>query len=160
MRGIVRRIDELGRIVIPKEIRSLLRIKDGDMIEITCSDEFIKLSKYSKIRSIEEIGCLLCSVLYSSIKKCVLLCDTDKFICSFGLDVKDINISDKLINLLNDRKIIDSIEGDYSYYLCPIIVNSDVVGGVITLTKDNEIVDIDRNLVKMISSFLEKYIEE
>ena len=160
MRGIVRRIDELGRIVIPKEIRSLLRIKDGDMIEITCSDEFIKLSKYSKIKSIEEIGCLLCSVLYSSIKKSVLLCDTDKFICSFGLDVKDINISDKLINLLNDRKIIDSIEGDYSYYLCPIIVNSDVVGGVITLTKDGEIVDIDRNLVKMISSFLEKYIEE
>ena len=160
MRGIVRRIDELGRIVIPKEIRSLMRIKDGDMIEITFNEEVIKLNKYSKVKSIEEIGNLLCSVLYSSTKKCVLLCDTDKFICSCGIDVKDVNISDKLVDLLNDRKIIDSIEGNYSYYLCPIIVNSDVVGGVITLTKDNEIVDIDRNLVKMISSFLEKYIEE
>ena len=160
MRGIVRRIDELGRIVIPKEIRSLMRIKDGDMIEITFNEEVIKLNKYSKVKSIEEIGNLLCSVLYSSTKKCVLLCDTDKFICSCGIDVKDVNISDKLVDLINDRKIIDSIEGNYSYYLCPIIVNSDVVGGVITLTKDNEIVDIDRNLVKMISSFLEKYIEE
>ena len=47
-----------------------------------------------------------------------------------------------------------------SYYLCPIIVNSDVVGGVILLTKESEIVEIDRNLVKMMGSFLEKYIEE
>ena len=62
--------------------------------------------------------------------------------------------------MLNDRKIVDSIEGDYSYYLYPIIVNSDVVGGVILLTKDGEIVEIDRNLVKMTGSFLEKYIEE
>ena len=160
MRGIVRRIDELGRIVIPKEIRSLMRIKDGDMIEIKFNDEFIKLTKYSKIKSIEEIGWLLCSVLYNSTKKSILLCDTDKFICSFGVDVKDVNISDKLIDLLNDRKIIDSIEGDYSYYLCPIIVNSDVVGGIILLTKESEIVEIDRNLVKMTCSFLEKYIEE
>ena len=62
MRGIVRRIDELGRIVIPKEIRSLMRIKDGDMIEITFNEEVIKLNKYSKVKSIEEIGNLLCSV--------------------------------------------------------------------------------------------------
>lgn len=160
MRGIVRRIDELGRIVIPKEIRSLMRIKDGDMIEITFNEEVIKLNKYSKVKSIEEIGNLLCSVLYISTKKFVLLCDTDKFICSCGIDVKDVNISDKLVDLLNDRKIIDSIEGDYSYYLCPIIVNSDVVGGIILLSKDNEIVEIDRNLVKMTKAFLEKYIEE
>lgn len=160
MRGIVRRIDELGRIVIPKEIRNLMRIKDGDMIEIKFNDEVIKLNKYSKIKSIEEIGCLLCSVLYNSTKKSILLCDTDKFICCFGIDVKDVSVSDKLIDLLNDRKIVDSIEGDYSYYLYPIIVNSDVVGGIILLTKDNEIVEIDRNLVKMTGSFLEKYIEE
>lgn len=160
MRGIVRRIDELGRIVIPKEIRSLMRIKDGDMIEITFNEEVIKLNKYSKVKSIEEIGNLLCSVLYSSTKKCVLLCDTDKFICSFGLGIKDVNISDKLVNLLNERKIIDSTEGEYSFYLCPIIVNSDVVGGIILLSKDNEIVEIDRNLVKMTKAFLEKYIEE
>ena len=141
MRGIVRRIDELGRIVIPKEIRNLMRIKDGDMIEIKFNDEVIKLNKNSN-------------------KKSILLCDTDKFICCFGIDVKDVSVSDKLIDLLNDRKIVDSIEGDYSYYLYPIIVNSDVVGGVILLTKDGEIVEIDRNLVKMTGSFLEKYIEE
>ena len=101
MRGIVRRIDELGRIVIPKEIRSLMRIKDGDMIEITFNEEVIKLSKYSKVKGIEEIGNLLCSVLYSSTKKCVLLCDTDKFICSFGLGIKDMFLKLKGIEYLN-----------------------------------------------------------
>ena len=159
MRGIVRRIDELGRIVIPKEIRSLMRIKDGDMIEIRFDDEVIKLSKYSKIKSIEEIGSILCSVLHSSTKKSVLLCDTDKYIISYGINVEG-NISDKLISLLNTRKIIEDFEGEYSYFICPLIVNSDVVGGVILLSKDSEFVDIDRNLVKMTRDFLEKYIEE
>ena len=159
MRGIVRRIDELGRIVIPKEIRSLMRIKDGDMIEIKFNDDVIKLNKFSNIGRIEEIGSVLCSVLYNSTRKIVLLCDTDKFIISYGLQVEG-NIPDKLISLLNERKYIEGINGEYSYLISPIIVNSDVIGGVILLSKDSNFVDIDKNLVKMTSQFLEKYIEE
>ena len=159
MRGIVRRIDELGRIVIPKEIRSLMRIKDGDMIEIRFNDDVIKLSKYSKISRIKDIGTVLCGVLHSLTKKIVLLCDTDKFIIGYGLDV-DGNISDRLMSLLNDRRVVEDIKDEYSYFISPLIVNSDVVGGVILLSKDSEFVDIDRNLVKMTSQFLEKYIEE
>ena len=159
MRGIVRRIDELGRIVIPKEIRSLMRIKDGDMIEIKFDDELIKLSKYSKISNIEDIGSILCMVLHNSCKKNVILCDLDKFIISYGLKVEG-DISDKLIFLLNERKFIDDFNDEYSYLISPIISNGDVVGGVILLSKDGNFVDNDRNLLKMTSQILEKYIEE
>ena len=63
--GIIRRIDDLGRIVIPKELRKSLRIKNGDSLEIFVDQEDIILKKYSPIESIEEAaikyveGCLL-----------------------------------------------------------------------------------------------------
>ncbi len=160
MSGIVRRIDELGRIVIPKEIRNTMRIKDGDMIEITYNEEVIKLNKYSKISSIEDIGRVLGSVLHNSTKKSVLICDSDRFIISYGLKVEEMDIPDKLLSLLEERKFIEGCDKDYSFLLSPIIVSGDVVGGVILLLKDGNFVENDKVLLKMTSQFLEKYIEE
>ena len=55
--GIIRRIDDLGRIVIPKELRCTLRIKNGDSLEIFVDHEDIILKKYSPMESIEEAAC-------------------------------------------------------------------------------------------------------
>ena len=58
--GVIRRIDELGRIVIPKEIRKRLRVGPGDMLDIYTSDKQIVLSKYTELSEIDEIGRASC----------------------------------------------------------------------------------------------------
>ena len=83
--GVVRGIDDLGRIVIPKEIRKSLRIKEGETLEIYSGnkDEII-LKKYSFIESIESFSKKICDAFYSSTKKDIIVTDTEKVISASG----------------------------------------------------------------------------
>ena len=67
--GVVRRVDELGRIVIPKEIRRTLRIKDGESLEILVDKDMIFLKKFSKLSNMEDMAKQLSDVLYQSVNK-------------------------------------------------------------------------------------------
>ena len=79
--GVIRRIDELGRIVIPKEIRKTLRIHDGDNLEIFIdNDENIILSKYSRFGSINDFANSFISALQKFISCDVIITDKDKII--------------------------------------------------------------------------------
>ena len=71
--GVVRRIDDLGRIVIPKEIRRTLRIRDGESLEIFVDREMIALKKYSSMDDMTEIAKTLADTISSTIKKIYLL---------------------------------------------------------------------------------------
>ena len=97
--GIIRRIDELGRIVIPKEIRKQMKINNGENIEIYISDDNIILKKYSTVKNIEDFIQILIDSIYTSCKFNIVVTDTSDInglIIFFG--DKDINNN---INLFN-----------------------------------------------------------
>ena len=143
--GIVRRIDELGRIVIPKEVRKTLKIKSGDPIEIFINENTIMLNKYSplsaNVKEIED----LCKTLSQVSEKSVIITDTEKVIClSWGQKeyenapiTKEISkiITEKQSLIINadETKIpIKIFEGDNqdnkSQLFVPIVNNGEPLG--------------------------------
>ena len=78
--GIVRRIDELGRIVVPKEIRKNLRLKNGDNLEIVVEGENIILKKYSQIENAMDMAQVYADSFYQVLKYNVIVTDTDKVV--------------------------------------------------------------------------------
>ena len=104
--GIIRRIDELGRIVIPKEIRKNLRIKNGDNLEIMVNGEDITLKKYSQIENLENIANMYAESFYQVLKYNVIITDTDKIVAVGGnLKKKYVNngISEEIERMMERR---------------------------------------------------------
>ena len=88
--GIVRRIDDLGRIVVPKEIRRTLRIREGDPLEIyTDHDGEVVLKKYSPIGEIAAIAKDYTDSLYRTLGHIVLISDRDAIVAVSGASKKD-----------------------------------------------------------------------
>ena len=73
--GVVRRIDELGRIVIPKEIRKNFRIKEGENVEIYIDDNNIILKKYSELKNVSDISSNIIDSVFSVINKDIIITD-------------------------------------------------------------------------------------
>ena len=82
--GVVRRIDDLGRIVIPKEIRRNLRIKEGENLEIFIENENIILKKYSMMNKINDLSQELTDAIYTFTKHNVFITDTDSVVAGSG----------------------------------------------------------------------------
>ena len=82
--GVIRRIDELGRIVIPKEIRKNLRIKNGDSLEIFLESDNIILKKYSQLETIENVSVDYVEAFNTIIKHNIIVTDRDKVIAVSG----------------------------------------------------------------------------
>ena len=105
--GIVRRIDDLGRIVIPKEIRRSFRIREGDSVEIfTDTQDRIVLRKYSSFGNLQETAALF-TQLFSADGKQALFCDTDQVLLAVGSDLQGVEgavISAELRSLLTQRR--------------------------------------------------------
>ena len=98
--GIVRRIDDLGRIVIPKEIRKKLRIRDGENLEILVRDDEIVLKKYSVMKNIEDFASNFTDAIYGFVKYNILITNDNKVIACSGSIKKKLlkeNISDSYI---------------------------------------------------------------
>lgn len=88
--GIVRRIDDLGRVVIPKEIRRTLRIREGDPLEIFVDrDGEVILKKYSPISELGDFAKEYAEALYDSLGHNVLVCDRDSIIAVAGVSKKE-----------------------------------------------------------------------
>ena len=170
--GVVRRIDDLGRIVIPKEIRRNLRIRDGESLEIFVDGNSIVLKKFSIMRNVDEYASNLVDSLYSLIKKSVVITDGDSVIaCSNNIkELLNKPISDRMSSCIKRREsiiekynkdlvITDDYSVDSKYVINSIIANGDVVGLVIIFDKD-EIGDDDMLIVSFASKILSKSIEE
>jgi AbrB family transcriptional regulator (stage V sporulation protein T) len=170
-----KRIDELGRIVIPKEIRKELKIREGDSLEITIDEkENIILKKHSVMKGINDFSKIVADIIYSDLKKNVIITDNSKIIAAAGPFKKfylNKNISNNLITSLirrenmyeNYRKsfsIIDDEKIEITYALSTIVVNGDAVGIVMIYDMDGKISEIDYKIIKIISNFLSKYIDE
>jgi len=170
--GVVRRIDDLGRIVIPKEIRRNLRIRDGESLEIFVDGNNVVLKKYSIMKNIDEYASNLVDSLYSLVKKSVVITDGDSVIaCSNNLkELLNKSISDKMSLCIKRREsiiekynkelvITDDFRVDCKYIINSIIANGDSVGLVIIFDRD-EIGDDDMLIASLASKILSKSIEE
>ena len=169
--GIVRRIDELGRIVIPKEIRKNLRIKNGDNLEILVDGENITLRKYSQIENATDMAGIYAESFYQVLKYNVIVTDTDKVVAAAGsLKKKYLNmgISDKLTSMIERRDNFverkkSSIEispgmSEYGYYtVATIINNGDSIGSVIILSLDSPMLEQEEKLAMILANMLSNY---
>lgn len=172
--GVVRRIDDLGRIVVPKEIRRNLRIRDGESLEIFVDRDVVALKKYSPMGDLEEFSKVLVDAVYQSLKSNIFITDRDDIIAVAGSLKKKYfgkQISEELERLLKERKeIIDeekrliSITKDLSEdgYLAlnTITVNGDPIGLVFILSTDHRVTDTEKQIIRIIAQFLGKHIEE
>lgn len=173
--GIIRRIDELGRVVIPKEIRKALRIKEGENLEIYVdSNENIILKKYSLIKKMDDFAQNFTDSVHAFIKHNILIADNDTILAISGPLKKEYlnkNISIDLEQKINRREemiekhkkklnLIDEKEEEVTYAVSPIIVNGDNIGLVMILSTNEPVEDIDLKLVQIASKFLNKYLEQ
>ena len=169
--GIVRRIDELGRIVIPKEIRRTLRVKNGDNLEILVDGENIILRKYSQVENITDLVDMYVESFYKVLKYNIIVTDTDKIISIAGnLKKKYLNlgISDSLTSMIErrdnfvERKKInfEIVPGviEYGYVaMSSIINNGDSIGAVIILSLEKPMLEQEENMAKILANLLSNY---
>lgn len=173
--GVVRRIDELGRIVIPKEIRKTLRIHEGENVEIYIDEkENIVLRKYSVMKKLGDFAQSFTDSIYSFLKHNIIITDTDHVIAVSG-DLKkeylNSSISDTLLvsiqrreNILEKHEKMLKIKSDQeiecTYVMNSILCQGDAVGLVIILSQTEKITEIEEKIVQIAAQFLSKYLEE
>ncbi len=169
--GIVRRIDELGRIVIPKEIRKNLRIKNGDNLEIVVDGENITLKKYSQIENAMDMAQVYAESFYQVLKYNVIVTDTDKIVAIAGnLKKKYINmgISESIERMIERRdtfverkkKEIEISPGikEFGYYTVSTIINNgDSIGAVIILSTETPMLEQEEKLGMILANMLSNY---
>ena len=139
--GVVRKIDELGRIVIPKEIRKNLGIRDGESLEIYTSDDSIILKKYYEVKKLEDVCDKLCEMIKNIYDVNILITDREKVVSSSISNYKDKLLDKDLIELIDERELLisdklltkkignDEVIGYYT--VVPIVASSDSLGLVI-----------------------------
>ncbi len=174
--GIVRRIDDLGRVVIPKEIRRTLRIKEGDPLEIyTASDGEVIFKKYSPMAEISEFSGQYSDVLSRSAELPVIITDRDHVISVSGLPKKDVmerHISDSLEEIMENRDNYVQEKGTTLYPIkdypskaliaYPIIASGDIAGSVIFMDNEGKkkLSETEVKLCQVAAAFLGKQMEE
>ncbi|PKM51509.1 MAG: stage V sporulation protein T [Firmicutes bacterium HGW-Firmicutes-7] len=179
--GIVRRIDDLGRVVVPKEIRRTLRIREGDPLEIfTDKDGEIILKKYSPIGELGSFAKQYAEALSQTTGHIICIADKDQVIAVSGGSKREFlekQISKELETAINDRETIvasvdekkfidilfDTSERDYtSEVITPIISEGDAIGAVVFLSKDNKLRmgEVETKLAHSAAGFLGKQMEQ
>ncbi len=160
--GITRKIDELGRIVIPKEIRRMLAIRDEENLEIVVEGEKIILKKYNYLKTIEELGENLINIYKTISTNDLLITDREKVILSTNENFKNKLLEKKLTNLIDSRESFnekinldfeDTSVNDY-VTIIPIINDIDCIGLVIIITKNLDSSKEELKIAKLISKIL------
>ncbi len=176
--GIVRRIDDLGRVVIPKEIRRTLRIREGDPLEIfTASDGEVIFKKYSPMSEITGFSGQYSEVLSRASGAGVLITDRDHVVSASGISKKEVlgkHISKNLEELMENRasfvkernafsKLLPLEGEEYSAsVMFPIIASGDIGGAVIFLGEEAGAMptEAEIKLCQVAAAFLGKQMEE
>lgn len=172
--GVIRRIDELGRIVIPKEIRKNLGIKEGDGVEFILEEDTILLKKASASNQFQKLASSLVNGIYAVTKKNLVVTDLNTVIaCNDKVGNKYLNkeLLTSYVNLVKKREVfvandianmdVVKVDEDKKYYLMiPIVVNGDLMGSLFLYSEDVSINELDKFLLKFVLYFLEKNIEE
>lgn len=173
--GIVRRIDDLGRVVIPKEIRKTLHLRDGDALEIfTDTDGEVIFKKYSPIGELSAFAAQYAEAINKHVALPIVISDNDRIVASSGVPKREVSekpISHDVEELLeqrrtftyeNDGEIVCPIEGSErrANIVCPIIAAGDAVGSVIVLDNGKKPNETEIKITGVAASFLGRQMEE
>lgn len=182
--GIVRRIDDLGRVVIPKEIRRTLRIREGDPLEIFVDrDGEVILKKYSPIGELGEFAKEYADSLYEAVGHTALIADRDTVIAVAGAPKKEFlnkAIGSLVERVMEDRKTLvtnkpgetktrgallgeDDDDTRFSaYVVAPIISGGDPIGAVVICSReaDAQMTETEIKLAETAAGFLAKQMEQ
>ncbi len=174
--GIVRRIDDLGRVVIPKEIRRTMRIREGDPLEIYTDHEGeVIFKKYSPIGEMAQFAGQYAETLHKTCGLSVVICDRDVVIACAGVPKReyiDRKIAMEAESLIENRQLyhapdaggISIVDGGYPIgCLMPIITEGDITGCVASLRTgegDGKIApELEAKLIQTAAGFLGKQLE-
>lgn len=173
--GIVRRIDDLGRVVIPKEIRRTLRIRESEPLEIfTDRNGEIILKKYSPIGEMGTCAQELADVMARVVGELICICDQDQIIAAAGPDARKYmnkNISREVERLILNR---ETVAGTDKYHpiteedervtqvIIPVISAGDAIGAVMILGEDKKVLfgDTELKLATVVAEYLAKTMED
>ena len=177
--GIVRRIDDLGRIVIPKEIRRTLHIRESDPLEIfTDREGQVILKKYSPIGEMTTFARQYAESLAQVSGHTALIADRDQFIAAAGGCKQLLNksVSRQLEEKVNNREIVIAAKGDRNYVniaediaidyawqlITPILCEGDIIGSVILLENDgkSKMGEVEQKLALSAAGFLGRQMEQ
>ena len=179
--GVVRRIDDLGRVVIPKEIRRTLRIKEGDPLEIfTDKEGEVILKKYSPIGELSEFATEYAETLAKTTGHIACITDKDTVIAVKEKKKKEYleqNVSQELEKIMDEKENYNSKENNdtaipitkndnnerknNAQVVYPIIADGDAIGTVILLSKDEKtkMSEVEAKVVQSAASFLGTQME-
>ncbi len=180
--GIVRRIDDLGRVVIPKEIRRTMRIREGDPLEIyTDREGEVIFKKYSPIGELAGFAAQYAETLYKTCSLSVIICDRDAVIACAGLprkDYADKSLSEALEEIISSRSLyvhtegaapIPIVENGGNHFVScamPIISEGDIAGCVASVRdkdaddrRDGPSGEVESKLILTAAGFLGRQLE-
>ena len=173
--GIVRRIDDLGRVVIPKEIRRTMRIREGDPLEIyTDREGEVIFKKYSPIGELAQFAQQYAETLSKTCGLSVVICDRDAVIACAGVpkrDYADRKLTPETERVVENRQFYTPTEGDPVTVveggqpvgcLMPIITEGDIAGCVASVRgedKPNITPEVEAKLIQTAAGFLGRQLE-
>lgn len=177
--GIVRRIDDLGRVVIPKEIRRTLRIREGDPLEIfTDREGEVILKKYSPIGELSTFAKQYAEALSQTTGHLVCILDKDQIIAVAGGGKKELinqPITAGLEEVIEERTLVVANKDSEDYQkvthqideyqhevIAPIICQGDAIGAVVILANETkkDMAEVEKKLASTAASFLGKQMEQ
>ena len=180
--GIVRRIDELGRVVIPKEIRRTLRIREGDPLEIyTDHDGEVVLKKYSPIGEIASIAKDYTDSLYRTLGHVTLISDRDAIVSSSGSAKREYvekALSAEVEQVLHGRSIVmlnlgagakmipltadDRAEEYTAQIVAPILSDGEIIGGLMLVSRESgrQMTEVDKKVAETTASIIGRQMEQ
>jgi len=173
--GIVRRIDDLGRVVIPKEIRRTMRIREGDPLEIyTSPGGEVIFKKYSPMGELSSFAAQYAEALSQATKLPIIICDRDHCVAAAGISKKEVlerRVTSSLEDIMEQRRSVN-YENDDSHQALegvkrgirvgvPIINAGDVSGAVVLMTDEqgSNADEADIKLASVAAAFLGKQME-
>ncbi len=174
--GVVRRIDDLGRIVIPKEIRRTMRIRAGDPLEIfTDKDGGVVFKKYSLMGGVADFAGQMCETLSKLSGLVSVITDRDNTLAVSGApkrDLMDRGISEELERLMENRQLYVRQSDDQPLSVCrdvekyhitvcaPILSGGDVLGSVLFVSETPQTVgDTETKMIQTAAGFLSRHME-
>jgi len=174
--GIVRRIDDLGRVVIPKEIRRTMRIREGDPLEIyTEKDGEVIFKKYSPIGELGDFAITYAETLNKTAGTPTVITDRDNIIAVSGVSKKEFlekRVSSDIESLMSEKEsftsngldtgisIVEGIESYSAGVVIPIVSEGDTIGSVIFVQKDSQNpTETEVKLAEAAAGFLGRHME-
>lgn len=175
--GIVRRIDDLGRIVIPKEIRRTLRIREGDPLEIyTEKDGEVIFKKYSPMGDLQDFAAQICESIGKNTGHIAAVSDRDAIIAVAGAPKRELlekRNSPELEQLMEQRKsyryhsgearlrAVESVDRYHLGVAVPIVAEGDLMGCVMLLIEEKDMAptESEQKLAQTVAGFLGRQME-